>query len=239
VGTGEHVGPIEHVGRGEASGEVRVGGHRRVHARRVGAQRVVRVHHRGPWVEVDHHALGRIDRGRERLGHHHGNDLADVAHHVVGEQRPVHAGHHAGDGPAHRQAELAGTSHRDHARHGRRLVGVDRADDRARLRGAHEHRVQRGDATVAVDDVGDVEVADVARRATQERRVLLSQYPVPWCSAHGPSLGAAPGVSQQPRPEPRPATIATCHDPDTVPPREGGTVEAPAHTTRSPPHVLR
>ena len=53
--------------------------------RRVGSERLGGGHDRGQRVVVDDHGLGRVDRLRLRLGDDRGDDVADEAHLVGGE----------------------------------------------------------------------------------------------------------------------------------------------------------
>jgi hypothetical protein len=109
---------------------------------------------------VDRDALGGVARLGHRLGHHHGDLLADVAHPVGGEHgmrrvavrravavpeldvgRRLHRDRRVRDRLDAVGLRVDGGEHREHARHRARLGGVDRADARMSVRRAHERRV--------------------------------------------------------------------------------------------------
>jgi hypothetical protein len=187
VGVAEDVG-LHHVG----------GGHRDVvavlgeqYGSAVG-QGVLRVDHHVEQVEVAHHRRCRVAGVQRRVGHHHGDGLADESHGVDREGRPGEVVVHLRHAVERPQGQVGGGVHADDAGHRAGLVGVDAEQAAVRHLRAHEHRVH---GTV------EPEVVDVPRRTEQQFRVFRAQHA---CSEDG--SGHPPNL---PRPE-RPFARQNC-----------------------------
>jgi hypothetical protein len=128
----------------------------------------------GQHLVLDHHGLGGVLRLLDRLGHHHRDMVADIAHLVDREDRVHRLLHRRAVGvvdqpaagqPAHLALDVLAAEDADHARHRERVGDVDRDDARMRVRGADEHRVRL---------VRQRDVVGVVARTGQEPVVFLA-----------------------------------------------------------------
>ena len=143
--------------------------------RRPGLDCIEHADHGGQHVIVDRDRLGGARRLLARFGDHEGDGVADMAHLALrqgGMRRLLHGQPVlAGDAPAAGQPahavglEVRAGHHRQHARHGERIRGIDRCDDRVGVRRAHEH---------ARGHVGTLDVGHVIAAAGEEAQVLLA-----------------------------------------------------------------
>ena len=118
-----------------------------------------------------------------------GDRLADERHFAVGQgKRPalvelcarIRSAHHA-PLPQHR-SEIVERQHGDDAGHRACRVGIDAADQRVRMRAAHEGRVQRA---------GRGNVVDEPRAAVEQRKIFEPRDARSDLLAHWPSLEIA------------------------------------------------
>ena len=146
------------------------------HRGRAGLHRVGGRGHRGQRLVVDIDQLGRVLGLGQRVGDHHRHRIADIAHPVGDQRRPLRGIHRLTVGPLARHVGLghaepvghdvvAGVD-RQHARRLPGLLDVDRTDIRVGVRRPHEDRVG-----LAVQ----VDVADVAPLPAQQARILEPQ----------------------------------------------------------------
>ena len=141
--------------------------------RRPGPGRGEGVDHCRQRLVVDRDQVGRIPRLGERLGHHHRNRIADVAHAVPGEYRPrrfaarraVEVGHRdqAGNVAEPVCGDVRAGEDGEHAGRLGRSAGIDADDLRMRVRRAHD----RG-----VGGACDLDIIGIAACAAQQRCIL-------------------------------------------------------------------
>ena len=144
----------------------------RPHQRRVFRQRRTDPDHMRQRLPGDRHRLGGIACAVERVGHHEGHRIADMAHLVAREHR---IGRHLDPGSrdlrlARQVAKLPGVGASEHqrdTRHGAHLRCVSNAKARMRVRRAHHHGIERARGRV---------VGDIAAAAAQQRVVLLARH---------------------------------------------------------------
>ncbi len=145
--------------------------------RRARFQRLGRRGDGGQLLDVELDGLGGVLGLNRRLGHHTGYRLTDIAHLALGERRPrrrlhrrtvalrdVHA---ALERPETRRFQIGVGEDRQHARHGRRRLGVDAFQDTVRDLAAH-HR--------GIDLARQVDVVGVAPLTAQQRRIFLARH---------------------------------------------------------------
>ncbi len=134
------------------------------------------LHVGGQVLEVADDQLDRVHRLRPGLRHHHGDRLAGVARHVLGQHRAGRIGGVAAvavahdlvvDLVVHLRAEIGRRDHRHHAGRGAGLVEIERRDPPVRDRAAEEGRMQR--------PLGGG-VVEIAARSGQEPHVLLAPH---------------------------------------------------------------
>ena len=164
--------------RGVAEGNDvgRVGGEVRMQDGALRGERLPHVGERRQLPVLDLHRLRRVLRLCGGLGDHRRDLVADVAHHVAGEDRPLraihrpsvvegHRQHGRDEAPEPRRIPLRRGEHAPHPRHRAGIAGRDALDARVRVGTAHE----RG-----VGGAGREEVVDVAPPAGQKAVVLIS-----------------------------------------------------------------
>ena len=119
--------------------------------RRPRGDRLFDIDDRRKLIVFDRDQLGGVHRGFARIAHHHGDAFTDMQDAIGSEHRPERANELRAVAaaqfrmPAH-VADVGGFhilagQHRDNAGRGARTRGVDRANARAGMRRAHEHRV--------------------------------------------------------------------------------------------------
>ena len=149
--------------------------HRRAPARRPARPHRAAMADRRQVLVVDDDQLGRVLRRLLRLGDHHGDRIADMAHLADREHRMRRLRHRRAvlvvDLPAARQAaDIVGRhvragEHRHHARRLRRRRGVDAVDPRMRPVRAADERMELA---------GPVDVVGVVAASAEEAHVLLA-----------------------------------------------------------------
>ena len=146
------------------------------HRGRAGLHRVGGRGHRGQRLVVDTDQLGRVLGLGQRVGDHHRHRIADIAHPVGDQRRPLRGVHRLTVGALARHVGLGHAEPVGHdvvagvdRQHARRLPGrldVDRPDIGVGVRRPHEDRVG-----LAVQ----VDVIDVAPLPAQQARILEPQ----------------------------------------------------------------
>ena len=131
--------------------------------------------HRGQRIDVDEDRLRGVLRELDRLGHHHGDGLADIAHPICRERslRRARRGRAVTMFPRHSRHVLdAGcieVRRRDDHVHAGHLA-CTRSVDRAQL--AVRHPAAHHDA---VELAGAIQVVGIAALTAQQHRVLLAR----------------------------------------------------------------
>ena len=140
--------------------------------------------HRRERVVVDDHQLGRVDGLGARLGDDHGDGVADEAHLVDGQRRPVARGVQREEGARPRQLELARREHVDHAVSLAGVVEVDALDPGVRKRRADESERQGAhdvdvvdEGPLALDERGVLDTADVVAEQRSRHQISLCSRP--------------------------------------------------------------
>ena len=94
------------------------------------------------WLDVGPHRLGGVLALLERLGEHDGDRFADEPHPPVGQRGPGEVGMHRGEAMVRSDAEFGSGQDLDDARHGERVLAVDRRDRPVGDVRAHEDRME-------------------------------------------------------------------------------------------------
>ncbi len=152
-----------------------VAGYVVVHRRCAGGEGVGDAGHGGQSLELRLEPFGRIAGALAGVGDHHGDRVADMAHHALGQHRMARLGHRAAvlavDQPAARYAAepfgvLAGKN-RDHAGRGQGCLRVYAADARMRPVAAQD---------IGMQLAGPVDVIDVVAVAADKTQILLAPH---------------------------------------------------------------
>ncbi len=118
------------------------------HTRRTWRERGHGADHMRQRLPVDRDRLSGVLRRGEAIGDHEGDGVADMAHHVLGQDRidwnfDVHARQHAGRRQGPEIGHFGGGEHQAHARHRTHAIELVDAEAGMRMRRAQHHRVQR------------------------------------------------------------------------------------------------
>ena len=164
---GDDVGAHERILLGaDGRSEAHVGAVVGKEERGVRGRRRILGDHRRQRIDIDDDGLGRVDGLRGRLGHDGRDDVADEAHAVTGEDRPVERVRQHGEPLERRKAQVvAGVVDGQDARQALGLVDVDGPHLAVRQRRPHEHHPGRLDR---------LQVVHVLAGACDQHRVFES-----------------------------------------------------------------
>ena len=162
------------VGNGNACEQVRWNVAAR--QRRVRGDRHTGVHQRSQHVVVHRDTIDGIFGEIARRRDHHRQGLSHIANftrcqherHRIGGQLAFGKRHGKAQ-PHHRLQQIIGRVDGDDAPHGARFIGVDRTNQRVRVRTAHERDMQR---------VGKLDIVDEPSGAAEQRRVFAAPQAV-------------------------------------------------------------
>ena len=134
-------------------------------------ERGERAHDMRQRLPIDVHRLGGVLRLFQRVGHHEGDRIADVAHLVarqdrIERHRDIDALQHAGRRQRPEPGGIVGGQHQAHPGQRAHAVEIDDAEAGVRMRRAQHHRVQGGRRG---------EIGDVMALPAQQRVVLLAR----------------------------------------------------------------
>ena len=141
------------------------------HLRRAGRERRHGADHMRQRLPVDRDRFGGVLCRRQAIGDDKGDGVADMAHHVFGQDRidrnfDVHVRQDARRRQRPEVGHLGAGEHQTHARHGAHAIEIFDAEAGMRVRRAQHHRMQRR---------GRRDVGHVAAGAAQQRVVFLAR----------------------------------------------------------------